>query len=498
MGNRFGWRVYALVLPLAVAMIAMTGLVVFALTGADPGSIALGVLIASLAAAGVTVPIAMRLGATAVGAASDQRAVAAAIAGHAGIPTHTPHGPEDPGVSGRDYDRMALRVREKLQGTTTDHNLFHAIFGSMVEGVIAVDRNTRINFINPVGAAILGTTPDDASGRHVWEITRVLDIVNTLDATLRSGRISQTDVHLFARGSERYLTLHASPLRDADHALSGAVIMIHDTTELHRLESVRRDFVANVSHELKTPLTAIRGLVETVLDDREMPDAMQQRFLRKLHSQAQRLTVLVTDLLALSRVESRPESLERVVLDVRRVLATSAANLQPTATERNLSLSVDVPGVPLLIDGDSEALRQIVDNLLGNALAYTPESGRVWLRARAVANEVVIEVADTGIGIARDHVDRIFERFYRVDKARSREAGGTGLGLSIVKNFTTAIGGRVFLESTVGKGSTFTVAFPVATVCADSERMPGTLDGTKPDSGDLQHGSEAAEQAAPA
>jgi two-component system phosphate regulon sensor histidine kinase PhoR len=224
---------------------------------------------------------------------------------------------------------------------------------------------------------------------------------------------------------------------------------------------VRRDFVANVSHELKTPLTAIRGLVETLLDDQGMPQGTQQRFLEKIRDQSTRLSALVVDLLTLARIESNEQGLERRPLDVRRVARECAGRFSAIASERGLALDAELPGGPAFVRADEESLRQIVDNLLDNACKYTPGGGRVAVRVVESPGEVALEVQDTGIGIEARDQQRVFERFYRVDKARSRELGGTGLGLSIVKHLSLALGGRVSLDSAPGRGSTFRVHLPM-------------------------------------
>jgi two-component system phosphate regulon sensor histidine kinase PhoR len=256
--------------------------------------------------------------------------------------------------------------------------------------------------------------------------------------------------------------MHASPLRDGDGHLVGAVVVLHDITELGRLEAVRRDFIGNVSHELKTPITAIRGLVETMIDDREMDQEIRDRFLGRISEQPQRLSTLVTDLLALSRLESEGAPLERSLVDLRDVVATAARGLLSSAEELGVVVEVESPDSPLYIRGDEEILRQVASNLLDNALKYTPAGGRVWLRLHEDRALAVLEVEDTGIGIEPEHQARLFERFYRVDKARSRELGGTGLGLSIVKHVALVHGGDVSVESAPGRGSTFRVTIPLS------------------------------------
>jgi two-component system phosphate regulon sensor histidine kinase PhoR len=290
----------------------------------------------------------------------------------------------------------------------------------------------------------------------------VPEVSEALLRTIREGADRSAEVVLPGRPEDQVLELRSSPMRGARGEVDGAVVVVHDVTRLRRLEVVRRDFVANVSHELKTPLTAIRGLVETLLDDQDMDEGTRRRFLGKVHRQVQRLSALVADLLTLSRVESGQAAFERVPLDVRNPVRESVRALLGEAQAKSLDLQVELPMEPAMVRGDTEALRQVVDNLVSNAIKYTPERGRITLRVRQDGTATTIEVHDTGIGIAPRDRERIFERFYRVDKARSREVGGTGLGLAIVKHVVQALGGQVGVESTLGRGSTFRVTFPSA------------------------------------
>ncbi|MBL8728106.1 MAG: PAS domain-containing protein [Planctomycetes bacterium] len=240
------------------------------------------------------------------------------------------------------------------------------------------------------------------------------------------------------------------------------VVGIDDQSRLKRLESLRRDFVANVSHELKTPLAAIQGFVETVLDDPDMPVATRHRFLERIARQADRLTTLVGDLLTLSRlddhaaIEPPPEPCDLVA-----VVRDIVRDLGPLAERRGLHLQAALPAHSLPVRADREALRQVGGNLVDNAIKYTPAGGRVTVQVTSAAGRALLEVRDTGIGLSPEDQARVFERFYRVDRARSRDLGGTGLGLSIVKNTVLNLGGDVGVRSELGQGSTFWVALPL-------------------------------------
>ncbi|NJL27072.1 MAG: hypothetical protein HC897_03895 [Thermoanaerobaculia bacterium] len=236
--------------------------------------------------------------------------------------------------------------------------------------------------------------------------------------------------------------------------------MIDDVTQLRRLETMRQDFVANVSHELKTPVTAIRGFVETLIDDPSLPSATRRRFLEKVQVQSERLSNLVTDLLSLSRLEAETGALELEPIDARDPALASLRALRGSAEAKHLAIRAELPEIPVWIMADEEILRQAITNLLDNAIKYTPEHGCVGLRLAAKGDHALIEVEDDGPGIDLRHQGRIFERFYRVDKARSREVGGTGLGLAIVKHVARAFGGTVTLDSTPGRGSIFRILLP--------------------------------------
>jgi two-component system phosphate regulon sensor histidine kinase PhoR len=365
------------------------------------------------------------------------------------------------------FDTMTSQLQERLATITGDRNKVLAILASMVEGVIAVDRDERVVHMNQVAGSVLDVSPERCVGKRIWEVTRVIPVCEILDLVARTAQEASAECQIAAdpstKSPARTVELRASPLRDGSGALAGAVVVLHDVTALRKLENVRRDFVANVSHELKTPLTAIRGLVETLLDDRTMPEETQRRFLEKVRDQAARLSALVVDLLTLARIESNEQALlERRSLDVRGIVRECATRFAAPATGKGLSLETELPETPVIVRADEESLRQIVDNLLDNAVKYTPSGGRVAVRLLDLEREAVLEVADTGIGIEGRDQERVFERFYRVDKARSRELGGTGLGLSIVKHLSLALGGRVSLDSAPGRGSTFRVHLPVS------------------------------------
>jgi two-component system phosphate regulon sensor histidine kinase PhoR len=335
-----------------------------------------------------------------------------------------------------------------------------AILSSMVEGVIAVDTDDRIVHLNAAATRIL-QLGQNQDGLRFWEAIRNPQLVMPLQDVLRDGHSRTTEVLMPRRKQDQVIELAVAPLRDGDGKLAGAVAVMHDVTELRHLQGMRKDFVANVSHELKTPLTAISGLVETILSDQSAMDPAQlQQFLQRVQRQNDRMITLVQDLLTLSRIESEEYELSPERYDLTGVVTDIIRTYRPQAEIRGLSLRSELPGEPVPLHIDVEAVRQIINNLVDNAIKYTPEGGQVVVSLTAREDTVECSVADTGLGIPEDEQDRIFERFYRVDKGRSREIGGTGLGLAIVKHLARALGGQISLASRLGQGSTFTLRLP--------------------------------------
>ena len=365
-----------------------------------------------------------------------------------------------------DLARALNTMREELQlrmhTITTDRSGLLAILASMVEGVVAVDRGERIVHMNTVAGEVLGIAAPDALGKRIWEVTRLREVNDVLSAAMRGATSARAEATVVGGGRDRVIELNAAPLRDAAGLAAGAVVVLHDVTELRRLEAIRRDFVANVSHELKTPLTAVRGMVETLIDDDAIAPEKRRHFLSRIQDQTLRLSALVNDLLTLSRVESKEASLERIPVDLREVAVQAASDLAAAAQSKRLSLETRLPAESLIVMGDREALGQAIANLLDNAVKYTPAGGTIRFALTHAGDRGRVEVRDNGIGIEPREQERIFERFYRVDKGRSRDLGGTGLGLAIVRNVVRAHGGEVIVESALGAGSTFVVLLPLA------------------------------------
>ena len=340
-------------------------------------------------------------------------------------------------------DRFSELRREQAESA--------ALVESMVEGVIAADGRGHIVTANPAARRLLGyagadTLPDLPALFRVKAAREVVDVV------LQGSAVQDRQLEM----DGRVLLVNARPL-----PTGGAVLVLHDLTEVRRLEAVRRDFVANVSHELKTPLTSISGYAETLLGDTADAETTH-RFLGTILSNARRMQRLVDDLLDLSRIEAGRWQPNRTDVDVGAVAREAWAALAVRAETDHVELTLELAPEAAVVHADLDALRQILTNLLDNSLRYTPPGGRITCESRRTAGGVAVSVRDNGVGITSDHLPRIFERFYRADSSRSRDEGGTGLGLAIVKHLVEAHGGRVSAASERGSGTTVTCVFPDA------------------------------------
>ncbi|MGE3821469.1 MAG: sensor histidine kinase [Isosphaeraceae bacterium] len=364
----------------------------------------------------------------------------------------------------REFNDVAPRLEARIAELERDRQQLRAVLSGMAEGVIAIDSRRRLLFANASADALFGLGPS-STNRTVPELIRSPRVQEAVEATLAGQGPYRTEIILEGRdptfrAQARSLSVHGRPL--AGSPPTGAVLVFHDVTELRRLERMRQDFVANVSHELKTPLASIQAYTETLLDWALRDESVNVRFLHRIEEQAERLNQLILDLLSLAKLESGHQPFEHGPLELAPVLRACGEAHRDRAESKRLDLRVDLTPLDetLTVLADEEAVRQIFDNLIDNALKYTPEGGSVRLSCSVETDHVAVEVTDTGVGIPRDDLPRVFERFYRVDKARSRELGGTGLGLSIVKHLVQSIGGQIAVESRVGQGSTFTVRFP--------------------------------------
>ncbi len=362
------------------------------------------------------------------------------------------------------FDEVVPGLDARVAQLEQDRQQLSAVLSGMAEGVIAIDGRRRLLFANASADRLFGLGTGSV-GRLVPELIRSPHVQEAVEATLAGsepyrGEISLAGREPGMRAQPRVLSVHGTPLPGSPP--TGALLVFHDVTELRRLERMRQDFVANVSHELKTPLASIKAYTETLLDGALHDENVNARFLRRIEEQAERLSQLILDLLSLARLESGQNVFEHSPLVLASAIATCVESHRGRIEAKSQALSLDLGALDgeTLVLVDEEAIRQILDNLIDNAIKYTPEGGSIRVRGQAAGSTVSFEVADTGIGIPRDDLPRVFERFYRVDQARSRELGGTGLGLSIVKHLVQSLGGQVTVDSRIGAGSRFTVQLP--------------------------------------
>jgi two-component system phosphate regulon sensor histidine kinase PhoR len=325
---------------------------------------------------------------------------------------------------------------------------------------LAVDSQERLIRINEAAAKLLEIDAAQAPGRMLQEVVRNHDLHVLVSNVLSAQCNVESEIILHDERGERNLLAQGTVLRDARETI-GTLVILHEVTQLKRLEKVRRDFVANVSHELRTPVTSIKGFVETLLDGAmNQPDELR-RFLEIVAAQTDRLNAIIEDLLTLSRIEQEEEKAEIALTasSVRQVLETAVEVCRLKTEEKKIAIELTCDP-SLMAAMNAPLLEQAVINLLDNAIKYSYPDGTIFLSAEPTAGEIVLRVRDEGCGIGREHLPRIFERFYRVDKARSRKLGGTGLGLAIVKHIAQVHGGRAEVESALGKGSLFSILLP--------------------------------------
>jgi len=350
-------------------------------------------------------------------------------------------------------------LQDQRQQLEANHLRLETILASMLEGVIAVDEQERILFANPAALRLMELKPSSMLGRPIWEAVRHASFNDLVHRSLQSEALPRIEIVVPRTQNTLAVTVSRLP----GEPTAGAVIVLHDVTELRRLESLRQEFVQNVSHELKTPLSSIAAYADTLLEGGLEDEGCNRQFVERIAEQSDRLHSLIQDLIALARMESADEHFEVESIDVNPVLSTSVDDHLEVARNKRITLTSEAPAQPIWGLADDDGLRTIIDNLLDNAINYTPAGGKVHVVWRQSGNKVTIQVQDTGPGIAHEHQQRIFQRFYRIDKARSREHGGTGLGLSIVKHLCQAFGGNVSVQSQLGQGSTFTVELKAAT-----------------------------------
>lgn len=359
------------------------------------------------------------------------------------------------------FNALADNLERSIASLNRRNSEQEAVLTSMVEAVLAVDGEQRVISVNAAAARLLSASPAEIEGRGLQEVIRNADLRRFVAAALTSDEPVEGNI-ILRQARDRVLQVNGTALRDPAGRSIGAVIVLNDVSRLRQLENLRRDFAANVSHELRTPIASIKGFVETLLDGAmaNPPDA--ERFLQIIARQADRLNTIIEDLLSLSRIEQEAEAdgIALAVGGIDAVLQAAVSDCAARALARDITVELDCPS-DLTAPMNADLLGQAVANLIDNAIKYSEAGKRVWVRAYREGETAVIAVKDEGSGIAAEHHSRLFERFYRVDKARSRRLGGTGLGLAIVKHIALAHRGQVTVTSEVAAGSTFLIRLPV-------------------------------------
>ncbi len=380
------------------------------------------------------------------------RRTAEAIAGGELTRKAPPGLPDEAGSLARAMNRMADELTVRMASIRGETAKLEALISSMEEGVVALDREGRVVRSNEAARRLLGLPPDSA-GHRLWEVVRVPGIEDRFREALGSGAPSRARLEVGAR----FVALSVGPVAGGE----GALVVARDATEEHRYDQLRKEFVANVSHELRTPLSLVQGFVETLREGAWKDEARAPEFLETIDRNVERLRALVEDLLQLSKLESAGQVANPREFEGAAFLARVGETFRPLAAKKRQEFSVEAePGLSLRADPD--LLERALGNLVDNAIKYTGEGGRIVVRASGEKASVAFTVDDTGIGIPEADQPRVFERFYRVDKSRSRDLGGTGLGLAIVKHVAQLHGGSVEVSSVLGQGSTFTLRLPAA------------------------------------
>lgn len=336
------------------------------------------------------------------------------------------------------------------------HLTMDVILSTMAEGVLVLDKNAYVIRVNRALENIFMQRENKLLYRPLQDISNNRDIISLVCEILNKGKEIFQEVTFPTRQLYR---VHGAPIKDQFGSIQGAVIIFYDVTEVRDFAQIRSEFVGNVSHELRTPLTSIKGFVETLLDGAMENSAICRRFLTIIDTESDRLKRLIDDLLTLSSLESNEKILRLEPVCIARSMRNVMNILGPQISEKNLQVEYTYPRTLSYIKADEDLLNQVLINLLDNAVKYTPRGGKIIIKSGRIESRVVTTFTDTGMGIPQESLNRVFERFYRVDKARSRSQGGTGLGLSIVKHIVESHGGEVFVNSEIGKGSTFGISF---------------------------------------
>lgn len=363
------------------------------------------------------------------------------------------------GQLGEAFNYMAQTLKEKVEEITRGKNQLESLLSSIISGIILLDKEGKIVLTNPAAEAIIPFSREDVLGKSHLTLLRNYELSKKVEEVYETGKPRRQEMVL-TFPYEKILEVYLGPVTGYRGEVLGLVLVFHDITEIRRLEKVRREFVANVSHELRTPVTSVKGFAETLLEEDTLEDPRAAReFIKIINQEAERLNRLIGDLLELSKIEGQgPLTFAPVCLKI--IAEETMTKLQPQAQKKDLSLGLDYPSTSLYVLGDEDKIHQVFLNVLDNSIKYTPEKGEIKVSIEEDDRNVQVRVRDTGIGIPPEEIPRIFERFYRVDKTRSRKYGGTGLGLTIVKHIIEAHHGSIRVESEPSRGTSFIFTLP--------------------------------------
>ncbi len=356
----------------------------------------------------------------------------------------------------RSMNMLAYQLEKMTSSYESQQEQMGTLIENMGSGLILMNTRGEVVLVNQTCRDLFGEQAEEWLSLLYYEVIKEKEMTKFIQKVFMTEMKQREQVHFAVNQSIRHFDLYGAPIVNKTGKLTGIVIVLHDITELKKLEQVRKDFVANVSHELKTPVTSIKGFAETLLDGAMEEKSLREKFLTIIYKESERLQRLIQDLLELSRIEQQYFTLNWQLINVKSVLDEVVDLLQEKASERKIHLDLNISGDPF-IEGDPERLKQIVINVVTNALTYTQAGGHVTMTLTGKDEQVELKIADTGIGISPKELPRIFERFYRVDRARTRQSGGTGLGLAIVKHLIEAHQGHISVDSKVGEGTTFTI-----------------------------------------
>jgi len=358
------------------------------------------------------------------------------------------------GLLGQALNQMAQQLKETIDEVSTGKSKLESVLANMVSGVIFLRQDGRIDLINPAARQILGIKQEIFKGRQQVEIIRNYQLSSLIFKTLETRKVVKQDLSILFP-HERTVEVNITPISDREDSNLGVVVVLHDITDFRKLERMRTDFVANVSHELKTPITSLKGYAETLLDGALDDTETSREFIKIILNESERLRILINDLLELSRIESAVDPIQWQKINVPSFLRSLEVKLKPLLDARQIQLEISLPEKLSFAWGDYSMIEQVMTNLIDNAIKYSPVGSRVKTQVSEQDEGILFEVIDSGIGIPEQDLTRIFERFYRVDKGRSRKLGGTGLGLAIVKHILEIHGSQIKVESAPGRGSRF-------------------------------------------